>query len=276
MEKKVRIIKHAINKTISDAITNVELAGKFYCDATYKAKRKKYDSILLIYTTKGLGYLKYRKKHYALEPDTIMLINCNYPHAYYADDKKLWDFTWVHFKGGQSMSQTDFILSQHSPVFISSPKEIVYTNLLNIFEIIDKEGMDIDLALSLYMNEILHYLMAKSLPIKDTYNEVPETIKKARNYFELNYMNKITIDDVAKSLYINKYDLIRKFKKHTQVSPYRYLINYRLEKAKVMLKMTDLSITEICYEVGFDNPSYFIKMFKSLENMTPLNYRKQY
>ena len=269
-------IKHITTKEISPLLISADIAGKFTCNANYKAKRRKYDSILLIYTTSGIGHLKYGKEHYILEPDTMTLINCNYPHAYYADPEKLWNFTWIHFKGMQSIAQTDFILSHHSPVFVSSPHELVYKNLSYIFEIIDKEGMDIDLTLSLYINEILHDLMTKSLPLKKTYHDLPEMIKKVKSFFELNYMNKITIEDIAKALYVNKYDLIRKFKKYTQVSPYHYLIQYRIEKAKAMLKMTDLSIAEICYKVGFDNPSYFIKMFKNFEGITPLSYRNRY
>lgn len=59
------------------------------------------------------------------------------------------------------------------------------------------------------------------------------------------------------------------------MSIWNYLTEVRLEHAKELLKTTDMKSYEIAFAVGYENPSYFSKIFKKYENMTPNEYREQ-
>lgn len=63
--------------------------------------------------------------------------------------------------------------------------------------------------------------------------------------------------------------------KNIRITPIQYLLKYRISVAARLLENTDISITEICNRVGFDNPSYFSKIFKRFMRFTPSDYRKQ-
>jgi len=64
------------------------------------------------------------------------------------------------------------------------------------------------------------------------------------------------------------------FKKETGQNFINYLTNIRIEKAKELLRSTNLKSYEIAYQVGYDNPTYFSTVFKKLTGMTPLDYKK--
>ena len=67
----------------------------------------------------------------------------------------------------------------------------------------------------------------------------------------------------------------RIFKAITHQSPMEYVIFYRIEQAANLLSTTDLPITEIAMECGFNDCSYFIRKFKNLKHTTPYKYRSK-
>lgn len=88
-----------------------------------------------------------------------------------------------------------------------------------------------------------------------------------------NYMNKVSLLEIADSVHISKGECCRLFKKTLNISPYEYLIKYRINKSIDLLKETNLLITEIATSVGFDDSSYYIKLFKKYTKETPKSYR---
>ncbi len=99
---------------------------------------------------------------------------------------------------------------------------------------------------------------------KDTYKYVKE------NYFE-----GITSRTAAKALHINNSYFCRRFKKTFGCCFAEYLIEFRLENAKSLLKDSVMSISDIAVKTGFCSFSYFSKVFKESTGITPSQYRKQ-
>ena len=85
----------------------------------------------------------------------------------------------------------------------------------------------------------------------------------------------ITVDDITEHIKISKYHFIRLFKKQMGVTPYEYLINYRINQAKILLQTTSRSLFEISYDVGYKSKSNFVAQFKTLVGTTPAKYRSE-
>ena len=66
----------------------------------------------------------------------------------------------------------------------------------------------------------------------------------------------------------------RVFRKHTGVSPYRYIINSRINRAQTLLRTTDLQVKFISHTVGFGSVNHFIAHFRKAVGMTPQEYRE--
>lgn len=101
-----------------------------------------------------------------------------------------------------------------------------------------------------------------------------EVIKKSLNYIHANFTEKIYIDDLAKEVNMNPQYFCRFFKTNVGKTPVDYINQYRINEAAKLLQTEDKKILDICFQVGFDNFSYFIKKFKQYKNCTPNKYKK--
>ncbi|MDE6055931.1 MAG: AraC family transcriptional regulator [Lachnospiraceae bacterium] len=107
-----------------------------------------------------------------------------------------------------------------------------------------------------------------------TSNQDAQRAKQAMLYIQEHFMESVTLDDIAGSILVSKSECCRCFKRATGLSPIEYLMKYRImESAKYMHRKTHESISEIAGAVGFNNTSYFNKIFKKLIGCTPTEYR---
>lgn len=85
----------------------------------------------------------------------------------------------------------------------------------------------------------------------------------------------MTLEEISKQVNYSQYHFIRIFKKETGFSPFEYLTNCRLDKARELLAKTPFTITEICLQCGFQNSSHFATVFKKHTGMSPSEYRQK-
>ncbi len=79
------------------------------------------------------------------------------------------------------------------------------------------------------------------------------------------------LEDLAKEIYVSKFNLVRKFKEEIGLTPHSFLVQNRIRKAKELLDQ-NMKITEVGAEVGFFDQSHFVKAFKSVVGITPSEY----
>lgn len=100
-------------------------------------------------------------------------------------------------------------------------------------------------------------------------------VKKIISYLNENYAHKISLDQIAKNMYLSPVYISKIFKEETGESPINYLIKIRLEKAKEILATEeDRSIKEVASAVGYEDVYHFSKLFKKYYGIAPLYYRK--
>ena len=94
-------------------------------------------------------------------------------------------------------------------------------------------------------------------------------------YIEQHYAEEITLADLAASANVSKSECLRCFKQSMQTSPYKYLVEYRLLQAAMLLKSSNENIAGIANRVGFQLVSHFSKCFREKTGQTPTQYRRQ-
>ena len=92
-------------------------------------------------------------------------------------------------------------------------------------------------------------------------------------FIRRHYSEPITLGDIAGAANISQSEAARCFKKNLDVTPFNYLILYRLEVAKAMLQSSETSITEIAMQCGFESVSYFDRVFRKYYWLTPKEFR---
>lgn len=97
-------------------------------------------------------------------------------------------------------------------------------------------------------------------------------LKQALEFMESSYNHQITLQEMADSVNMSPKYFCRFFQDMTHRTPVDYLNYYRIERACYQLLTTDQSITEVAYNSGFNDLSYFIKTFKKYKGTTPKQY----
>jgi len=113
------------------------------------------------------------------------------------------------------------------------------------------------------------------LPTEKNHDKRVEEIKTVLTYIKENYKEKIYIQDLARQVNMNAQYFCRFFKKSIGRSPMEYINEYRLKQSLRLLKETDLPVTEVCLECGYNNLGNFLRSFKKYAGTTPLQYRKE-
>ncbi|SFC91093.1 response regulator transcription factor [Clostridium uliginosum] len=103
-----------------------------------------------------------------------------------------------------------------------------------------------------------------------------DELKFLLNYIEKNFRNNIMLQDVADHMKFSSPYLSKSFKKHIGTNFNQYLTNRRIQEAKKILKNTSTSINVLAFDIGYNEPNYFCKVFKKLEGMTPVEYREKH
>lgn len=152
--------------------------------------------------------------------------------------------------------------------------QLLVTNLFN--KILEIETTNIDLKNELAkikINELLVTLINADFSEAISVNN---NISRIVDYIDNNFSEKITLDFLSKKFNISKWYLSRTFKKNTMFNIITYINYVRVVNARILLKDTKTSITEICDMVGFENLTHFERIFKRFFGISAKEYRRQY
>jgi len=102
-----------------------------------------------------------------------------------------------------------------------------------------------------------------------------DLINRSIDFIYYNIDGKLELDDICKTMNVSKYHFIRTFKKVTFRTPYQFILDLKLDKARKDLEQ-GLELKEIADKYGFYDLSHLIKRFKSAYGITPHKYQKQF
>jgi two-component system response regulator YesN len=122
------------------------------------------------------------------------------------------------------------------------------------------------------MQEITHINPYTDNPENET--QESKVIKQVKDILKDNFQRDISLTNVANEVYLSPGYLSILFKKETGMNFSKYLTDYRLRKASYLLTHSNMKIYDIGNFVGFDNTSYFCRLFKNIYGVSPLQYRE--
>lgn len=106
------------------------------------------------------------------------------------------------------------------------------------------------------------------------YDDQQTTINRIRDYIQKNYQKRLSLDDLAEEFFINRTYLSELFRERFGKNFVQYKNEVRIEHAKILLTDTQLPISEIAAQCGFDNTSYFALVFRQITGQSPGQFRK--
>jgi len=102
-----------------------------------------------------------------------------------------------------------------------------------------------------------------------------QALRRARDQIDRNYGSDIRVSSLASLAGYTSSRFIRAFQRSFGATPGQYLGRRRIERAREMLRTSDLTVTEICLRVGFSSPGSFSSSFSRLVGLSPTQYRQQ-
>lgn len=146
-------------------------------------------------------------------------------------------------------------------------------NCLNkITFIISKPNKDEEFLLDLCAQELVYRLLQIKSVQQILNYEHNNSVYKAIKYMQDNLESPLSIKQISSELNMSEPNFCQSFKRITGITPKEYLTDLKLLKAKDMIKYT--SITNVAFDLGYENISYFISLFKNKYGMTPKQYKK--
>lgn len=101
------------------------------------------------------------------------------------------------------------------------------------------------------------------------------SLRRVRNRIDREYARPLNVEQLAAGVHMSAGHLSREFKAAYGESPYSYLMTRRVERAMTLLRRGDLSVTEICFAVGYGSQGTFTTRFTELVGMPPGRYRRE-
>ena len=248
--------------------------GHFFAGPKYCTRRKN-DRYLLFYTLSGEGELNYAGKTYTLNANTVALIWCGQEHEYHTTGQEPWNFRWIHFSG-VCVHEYYQILGDSQPIIVDITNDRLISNQICLITDSDHSNSPSqNLLISKVFIEIMTSLWGLiNVDNESLFNRNIHVVDEAINYMECHFTENITLDIISNQLFLSKYYFSRIFKQITGNSPYQYLINLRVSKAKELLALTNCPLAEIAELSGFSDVKNLIYLFKRQVGMTPGEYRR--
>ena len=103
--------------------------------------------------------------------------------------------------------------------------------------------------------------------------EAARALHPALTFMDDHFAESLNIDQIAGRAHFSRYHFIRLFRRLFHETPHQYLTRKRIEKAKELLALDDLSVTEVCFTVGFESLGSFSALFRRMAGWSPSVYR---
>lgn len=250
-------------------------AGYEECAPGYSYGPKIRSYHLMHFVLFGKGELHINEHIFQLSAGDVFFIPAGKVSYYKASEKNPWCYAWVSFLGINSQMYLYQLMTSSDDIYIihNLNTEKYKKQIFNILSLQDKSTSSYFQA-----NGILFQIMGmlfKDVKFQESSWKKGSIVDEVKYYLDINYAEKLKLQDVASFFGIHPNYLTRIFHEKYNISPKQYLLQLKLKKAQRLLTTTDLSVSVIASSLGFDDPLAFSKVYKKEFHLSPSEYRKQ-
>lgn len=267
-----------------------EISQQTYSSAYTMHSAHSHSYCELYYLMNGSCNMFIHDNTYRMNPGTILFIPDNVLHkTTYIENTfhERLDIEFTHDYVSDIINELGFnqFKDTYYMHFFSVPNEQRF-NIQNIYQILIKEKQshaslseclikcNLQNLLVLLARYCDNALASHAASLVNNVEVIDTAIQKAMNYIMMNYNRNLTLDEVAGVLHLNPSYFSTKFKSVNGFGFKEFLNTIRINHSEQLLLETDMSITEIALQCGFDNSNYFGDAFRHLNNISPTQFRR--
>ena len=226
------------------------------------------------YTIKGRGALKFRDKVYEVNSGEAMLLTIPEEHYYFfPDDSDSWEFIFINMYGREVMRLFRQLRKQSGVVAKFDKDSLPVRKAFSICEKTEKNAIDNQYTASALAYDFLMSMLDYVHPAGQGESGPPEFISRVYEYCLKNIDKPISVNDMSKCAGYSRYHFTRLFKEYTGSSPQYFMNQLRIRMAVRLLQTEQLSVKEIAQRCGFEDVSYFCKIFRKFQKVSPNEFR---
>lgn len=230
----------------------------------------------MFYVTKGHGLLSLDNKNYPVKEDDLVIVNPLISHTERGIENVNFEYIVMGIEGVTYFSKEEDEEQGCSIAnYYEYKHEVLFYLKTILFEVKTKDTEYQSLCQNLLEVLLINLMRRANINLKSSpINKANKDCVLIEKYIDAHFKEDITLDTLSELTFLNKYHIVHAFKQYKGISPINYMIQKRLEEAKLLLSTTNLQISEIAYIVGFTSQSYFAQAFKKATLTSPLQYRK--
>ena len=246
-------------------------SGYYIANDNYFTKRDSLCNYLFLFTVSGSGWLKWHDRRTVLNAGDAVVIDCS-TYQEYGTLEGPWCFYYMHFDGAIE-GYKNSLLQNLTRIKLRSP-ESVSSRMAAICDAGAKRDITAFAAQSHLISGILTEMMNSLYAERDNKEKRDRPdIRELADFIHEHCKEDLHIEDFTGFVCLSPHHMIRLFKQQIGISPYKYLHKCRINLAQELLRRSDLSISEVAFEVGYSDPVMFIRHFSDFVGVTPGEYR---
>lgn len=244
--------------------------GQQHCQ-DHTVRPEGYPFAQILYCTKGSGTLKVDGKTVAVPPYTAVFLPASCPHEYYPEED-IWDIRWVVPAGFASEDILRHFGLTKPAVYELKEVKMLEHIFRKMHEAIRADSVFGNYRASGYLYDFL--IEFYSIISADAAFSAPNpALMKALDYINFNYASPISMEQLCAVSGVSKQYLCMLFRNTLSSRPTEYIAKRRIQAAKELLTGSGDTVEEIAEKTGFCTASYFCKLFKRYEGITPTRFR---
>lgn len=233
-------------------------------------ERKNYEYLLVEYVLSGQGFVEIDGQHHICHDDSIYLLPPGLDHRYGSFSEDPWNKEFFIFEGDlvKHFIQDYQLIGKY--VFKDCAELRHYFRDFDVLQNQPNVNWEAPLLLHRFFQDVFVKYYHK-----DKRKIHSPQVARLKTELDLNLEHKVSLDELAEKLGCSKVYMIRIFKHEMGVSPYEYLMNRRIESARILLTHSTLFIKEIAEQLCFSDQYHFSNYFKKKVGLSPQHFRSK-
>ena len=258
-----------LQKKEAELFYYISWCGHFYCTEKYFQKREHYPYCLIMYVQRGKFHREYRDFVFDAQAGDVILLDCVEPHYYSAFDGL--EFLYICFDGFNAHELCQYYLKKKGPLIRSERNQLLKNFLLNTVAFFEGNRYEklIDTSMRVYTCFPILF-SEEDIKQKGENNDMARILSYIHNHIS----EKLSMEHLAGIQHFSTSHFSHMFKRETGLSPAEYIINVRMNQAKILLINSQKSIGEIAEETGYASSASFSNVFANRIGCSPQQFRK--
>jgi len=241
----------------------------------YTYRKKGLPENFLFYCVDGEGWYQLGKQRYEVSANEFFILPQDTEHSYGSSQEAPWSIYWVHF-GGDSLPELNEVqaVQQHFKPFYVKNNGDVLTLFSKMYKTLEL-GYSIDnlLFANMCLSHFLALFIYNTRHYAGTASEKPDCVDSAILFMQQKINENISLNELSSQYNYSVSRFSNLFRQKTGYAPIDYFVQMKMQKACQQFNFTDRSVKDIAFSMGFDDPYYFSKRFRTIIGISPKKYR---